>query len=426
AGTYERSFETEVAGVRMRAPMMDIHTVAAGGGSICSISDGRFQVGPQSAGANPGPACYRRGGPITVTDCNVLLGALSPKHFPSVFGPNGDQPLDVDAVRNGFEALKASSENDQSVESMAQGFLNIAVENMANAIKKISVEQGHDITKYTLQSFGGAGGQHACLVAETLGIKKVLIHPFAGVLSAFGMGLADITALREGQLDCAIDDYATVQPALNRLERDAKSAVVAQGIANPMIKTRAHLRYEGQHQALEVAFGPPEDMRAAFEDAHQARFGFSSPERAVQFEMLSVEAIGATGTDPDIPVHTGDGALRDTQRLYRDAWVDAKVYDRANLQHGVAIEGPAIILEPTGTNVIEPGWIAELDTRGNILMTHVSQVARVAIGTSVDPIQLEVMSNRFMSIADQMGATLANTSWSVNIKERLDFSCAIF
>ncbi len=433
AGDYERSFETEVAGVRMRAPMMDIHTVAAGGGSICTFRDRRFQVGPESAGADPGPACYRRGGPLTVTDCNVMLGKLNPDHFPHVFGPIGDLPLDVDVVRVKFAQMAAAvasetGEAARSPEEMAEGFLRIAVDNMANAIKKISVQRGHDVTGYALQCFGGAGGQHACLVADALGMTKVFIHPHAGVLSAYGMGLAEIRAMREVQLDVPLTDVAAAQAALAGIEAEAREEVAAQGVAQMRCEARAHLRYEGSHQPLEVAFGSAAEMQSAFEDVHKQRFGFISPERGLLFDMLSVEAIGETGEAPGvvavgesdepkalIAVHVG-GARR-----------DVPLYDRDELSADAVVAGPAVISEKTGTNVVEPGWAARLDGLGNLMLERVEDMAReTAAGTTVDPVLLEVFNNLFMSVADQMGATLANTSWSVNIKERLDFSCAIF
>ena len=426
AGKFERSFETEIAGVRMRAPMMDIHTVAAGGGSICSYRDGRFQVGPESAGADPGPASYRRGGPLTVTDCNLLLGAVSVDYFPAVFGSSGDMPLDQDSARLRIQDLAAQNDLQGSLEGMAQGFLEIAVQNMANAIKKISVERGHDITAYTLQSFGGAGGQHACLVAEALGMSRVMVHPFAGVLSAYGMGLADVRCLREGQLDCALEDDAQVQSTLGTLQTAAVQELAGQGIVEPRIEIMAHLRYEGSHQALEVSYGLATQMAQDFEAAHLARFGFSSPDRKLQFEMLSVEAIGEMEGAAN-PVQTfGDGAPIGQGRLYRQSWHDTQVYDRTKLRSDQVINGPAIVLEQTGTNVVEPGWQAQQDIFGNLILEHVARPVRDLASTKADPILLEVMSNRFMSIADQMGATLANTSWSVNIKERFDFSCAIF
>ncbi len=433
AGEFERSFETEVAGVRMRAPMMDIHTVAAGGGSICKFVDGRFQVGPESAGANPGPACYRRGGPLTVTDCNVMLGKLNPDHFPSVFGPSGDQPLDATVVQQKFEDLseavaKETGEARRSPEEMADGFLRIAVDNMANAIKKISVQRGHDVTRYTLQCFGGAGGQHACLVADALGMRRVLIHPHAGVLSAYGMGLAEISALREVQLDAPLSDTAAATKALDALEEDARAEVAGQGIQDITTHKRAHLRYDGSHQALEVPFGPADQMQASFEEAHQQRFGFHSPERAILFEMVSVESVGQTGQSPEPALPEGDGVPHaDIPVHLEGAVVNVPLYDRAALDPTAQVRGPAVITEPTGTNVVEPGWNARVDRMGNLLLERSGSARRTAAaGTRADPVLLEVFNNLFMSVADQMGATLANTSWSVNIKERLDFSCAIF
>lgn len=433
AGDYERSFETEVAGVRMRAPMMDIHTVAAGGGSICTFRDGRFQVGPESAGADPGPACYRRGGPLTVTDCNVMLGKLNPDHFPHVFGPEGDLPLDVDVVRAKFakmaEAVAAETgETARTPEEMAEGFLRIAVDNMANAIKKISVQRGHDVTGYALQCFGGAGGQHACLVADALGMTTVFIHPHAGVLSAYGMGLAEIRAMREVQLDAPLADVAAAEAALSAIEAEAREEVAAQGVAQVRCEARAHLRYEGSHQPLEVAFGTAAEMQAAFEDVHKQRFGFISPERGLLFDMLSVEAIGETGEAPGVvPVGASDAPKARIEVHVGGMRRDVPLYERESLSATAVIAGPAVISEKTGTNVVEPGWAARLDGLGNLILERVEEMARErAAGTTVDPVLLEVFNNLFMSVADQMGATLANTSWSVNIKERLDFSCAIF
>lgn len=433
AGTFERSFETEVAGVRMRAPMMDIHTVAAGGGSICGFAQGRFQVGPESAGADPGPACYRRGGPLTVTDCNVMLGKLNPDHFPSVFGPNGDLPLDAETVRAKFatlaqEVADETGEAPRPPEDIATGFLHIAVDNMANAIKKISVQRGHDVTSYALQCFGGAGGQHACLVADALGMSRVFIHPYAGVLSAYGMGLAEIRALREVQVDAPLADIETARAALTNIETDATAEVRDQGAAQIRTECRAHLRYDGSHQALEVPFGDTDAMQAAFEEAHRNRFGFVSPERAILFEMVAAEAIGDTGQTP-APVPFGDDPDPRAQiPMHCDgAWQTVPLYVRETLPRDTQIIGPAVITEATGTNIVEPGWAARLDDMGNLILDRTSAKTHArAAGTEADPVLLEVMGNLFMSVADQMGATLANTSWSVNIKERLDFSCAIF
>ena len=432
AGVYERSFETEVAGVRMRAPMMDIHTVAAGGGSICAFRDGRFQVGPESAGANPGPASYRRGGPLTITDCNVMLGRLAPEHFPAVFGPGGDQPLDREVVQKKFAALahevaEVTGRIDPP-ESLAEGFLRIAIDNMANAIKKISVQRGHDVTAYALQCFGGAGGQHACGVADALGMKTVFIHPQAGVLSAFGMGLAHLRALRAAQFDAPLSASAEASALMQSLADQAVSELTEQGVPAPHVTRTAHLRYEGQHQSLPVAFGTMDDMEQAFALAHQARFGFTSPERAVLFEMLAAEAEGGGADLPD--ASPGAAAGSPLQHLTIRAggrWQEVPLYRRDACGTATRIAGPAVITEATATTIVEPGWEATVDGRANLILRRVEAVARhPAAGTEADPVLLEVFNNLFMSVADQMGATLANTAWSVNIKERLDFSCAIF
>ena len=433
AGDFERSFETEIAGVRMRAPMMDIHTVAAGGGSICTFRDGRFQVGPESAGADPGPACYRRGGPLTVTDCNVMLGKLQPDHFPHVFGPEGDKPLDRGAVEQKFHELsedvaRATGAALRLPEDLAEGFLRIAVDNMANAIKKISVQRGHDVTDYTLQCFGGAGGQHACLVADALGMRRVVLHPFAGVLSAYGMGLAQIRAMREMQVDVALSEIETARSALQRITTEAIAEVRQQSASEITTEARAHLRYDGSHQALEVPFGSIEAMQAAFEEAHLGALAsfrqtasccsrWSLSKRlAVQLRVPQAIALFGDGQPADhAEVHLG-GSSR-----------PVPIFDRKNLDPKRRIDGPAIIKEPTGTNVVELGWTAGLDTLGNLILERTGKAARpAAAGTEADPVLLEVFNNLLMSVADQMGATLANTSWSVNIKERLDFSCAIF
>ncbi len=433
AGEFERSFETEVAGVRMRAPMMDIHTVAAGGGSICKFEDGRFQVGPESAGADPGPACYRRGGPLAVTDCNVMLGKLNPEHFPAVFGPDGDQKLDPETVRAKFIDLAQSvadqtGEAPRSPEDMAEGFLRIAVDNMANAIKKISVQRGHDVTGYTLQCFGGAGGQHACLVADALGMRRVLIHPYAGVLSAFGMGLAQISSMKEAQLDLPLSDITAALSKADALKAETSADVTAQGGQSVQSETRLHLRYDGSHQTIPVAGQTIDAAREEFETLHKQRYGFISPTRGIVIDMVSVEASGSSGVEARAPILTGDGKAKANVPVYTEArWQDVALYDRERLAPDTAIKGPAIITEPTGTNMVEPGWSARLDDLGNLILERTETAKRIdAAGTKADPVLLEVFNNLFMSVADQMGATLANTSWSVNIKERLDFSCAIF
>ncbi|UWR21726.1 hydantoinase B/oxoprolinase family protein [Sulfitobacter sp. S190] len=429
AGRFERSFDTEVAGVRMRAPMMSIHTVAAGGGSILSFRDGRMQVGPESAGANPGPAAYRRGGPLTVTDCNVLLGKLQPDQFPSVFGPNGNEPLDVEAVRAGFEALAAEMGSAKPVEELAEGFLRIAVENMANAIKQISVQRGYDVTRYTMNCFGGAGGQHACLVADALGMEQIFIHPYAGVLSAFGMGLADISAMRERQFEGDLQD-AGVTDALAEMEAAAVQEVAEQGVDRADIDTTrtVHIRPADAQRSLAVAFDTPQVMQDAFMEAHRQRFGFLPRTDQLIIDMLVVEAAGKTGETVSLPDPVADGATPARATLYTgQTWREVPLVDRAGMGVGQKVSGPAIVTEPTGTNVIEEGWEATCEAGGNLMLRRTVPLSRAeAIGTQVDPVMLEVFNNLFMSIAEQMGATLANTAYSVNIKERYDFSCAIF
>ena len=430
AGEFERSFETEVAGVRMRAPMMSIHTVAAGGGSILSYRDGRMQVGPESAGANPGPAAYRRGGPLTVTDCNVLLGKLQPDLFPPVFGPNADQPLDVDTVRAKFEVLASEIGGEMSVEELAEGFLRIAVENMANAIKKISVQRGYDVTKYTMNCFGGAGGQHACLVADALGMESVFIHPFAGVLSAFGMGLADVRAMREHQFGLGFDKINDAEVVLERLIAAAEAEVIGQGIPPAQITTvtMAHIRPDGAQQTLEVPFETMNKMTKAFETAHLQRFGFVPENATLLIEVLTAEAIGATGETVTLQDTGKTSSPPKRSQMWSNGKVrDVPVIDRTTMCIGEIVQGPAIVTEPTGTNILEQDWEAECVSGENLVLRRTTAVARQeAIGTKADPVMLEVFNNLFMSIADQMGATLANTAYSVNIKERYDFSCAIF
>jgi len=436
AGEYERSFETEVAGVRMRAPMMSIHTVAAGGGSVLSFQEGRMQVGPESAGANPGPASYRRGGPLTVTDCNVLLGKLQPEHFPNVFGVDGDQPLDAAVVRKKFTALAqeiaaATDEVEKTPEELATGFLRIAVENMANAIKKISVQRGYDVTQYTMNCFGGAGGQHACLVADVLGIERVLIHPFAGVLSAFGMGLADIRSIREHQFIRPIEQVTAAHTVLDKLTLETQGELIQQGLSIDLIKVvcTAHIRTSGSQQTLAVPFGSVVAMTDAFEAAHEQRFGFVPEDHeGLIIDLLTCEAIGETGES----INIDNISVESDQATVCQLWVngqvqDVNLYDRQHLGMGARVVGPAIIKESTGTNMVEAGWQAEVVTGNNLLLQRIVPIEREhAVGTTADPVMLEVFNNLFMSVAEQMGATLANTAHSVNIKERYDFSCAIF
>ena len=440
-GEYERSFETLVAGVRMRAPMMRIHTVAAGGGSILQFDGARFRVGPQSAGANPGPACYRRGGPLTVTDCNLMLGKIQPRHFPAIFGPKGDQPLDLETVRRKFSELAkqvaAAQGKAISAEAVAEGFLRIAVENMANAIKKISVQRGHDVTEYTLNCFGGAGGQHACLVADALGMTRIFLHPLAGVLSAYGMGLAELRALREVQLGfgfAAADLEQRLTAQCRPLAESARREVREQGVDERDISvvTKVHLRYEGTDASLLVDAGPAPRMRRQFERMHRRRFGFVAKKRGLVVEAASVEAIGTAEADidPETDVPAAQGAPRPREGVRMrigGEWREAALHHRSDLRTGQRIVGPAVVIEPTATIVIEPGWRGALNRRGHLLLErHIERKRTEAIGTKADPVLLEVFNNLFMSIAEQMGATLQNTAHSVNIKERLDFSCALF
>ncbi len=481
-GDYERAFETEVAGVRMRAPMMRIHTVAAGGGSILNYAQGRYQVGPDSAGADPGPAGYRRGGPLTVTDANVMVGKLKPDFFPQVFGPHGDEALDADAVGAAFARLAEAIGDGRAPEEIADGFLHIAVQNMANAIKKISVQRGYDVTEYALNCFGGAGGQHACMVADTLGIRTVLIHPYSGVLSAYGMGLADIRATRNRAVMARVAPgiETTLAALATELEADAAAELEAQGVSDSEITiiARAHLRYDGTDTPIPVTVmeqagrrtrGQPDPAWAAspspqdeagespyrearadrasqdeasarllpllvmireFEAAHRKQFGFVFEDKAIVIESLEVEAVGGgadiaeaehTLADDEPHQHTGT-------RVYTGGgWRAARVFLRDGLKPGHMVAGPALIIEPHQTIMVEPGWRATVTAHDAIVLARVVPLPkRAAIGTAADPVMLEVFNNLFMSIAEQMGVVLQNTAYSVNIKERLDFSCAVF
>ena len=440
-GEYERDFETQVAGVRMRAPMMKIHTVAAGGGSILHFDGARFRVGPDSAGANPGPAAYRRGGPLAVTDINVMLGKVQPEFFPNVFGPEGNEPLDADAVRAGFEAMAAKIKDAtgqvRTPEDVAEGFLRIAVENMANAIKQISVQRGYDVTDYILQCFGGAGGQHACQVADTLGMTKVFVHPFAGVLSAYGMGLADIRAMREQAVEAKLESgaLAGLDQQLDVLAADARGELHEQGITDAKIKMlkRLHLRYDGTDTPLIVDFGDVDAIKGQFEEQHKQRYGFVMSEKPLVVEAVAVEAVGETQSLPDAEAKADNtdavapDALATRAVVFDGTSEDTPFYKREDMKPGATVRGPAVIVEPVGTTVIDPGWEAKVNARDHLVLTRVVAMKRSeAIGTQADPVMLEVFNNLFMNIAEQMGVTLANTSYSVNIKERLDFSCALF
>lgn len=455
AGEFEREFETQVAGVRMRAPMMSIHTVAAGGGSILSFDGTRFRVGPQSAGANPGPASYRRGGPLTVTDANVMLGKVQPHYFPKVFGPQGDAPLDADVVHARFAELAAAVASQagsagglaaasMAPEAVAEGFIAIAVQQMANAIKKISVARGYDVTRYTLQCFGGAGGQHACLVADALGMTRVLIHPLAGVLSAYGMGLADQTLMREQTVEQPLDAQtvmaltqrldALVQSATRTLIEQQGSDVSPDSFAIQTLR-RIHVRYAGSDAALVVPFGSLAQITARFEAAYQQRFAFLMPDKPLVAEAISVEVVLSGDAPAEVrhEVHPARdlhaaGVVREQVRLYSGGqWHTASLVQREDLRAGDQVRGPAIITDLNATTVIEPGWRADVTCYNHLVLTRIAARANTtAAGTNADPVLLEVFNNLFMNIAEQMGQQLQNTAHSVNIKERLDFSCALF
>ena len=431
-GELERAFETEVAGVRMRAPMMRIHTVAAGGGSILVYKDGRFQAGPDSAGANPGPACYRRGGPLAVTDANVMVGKLQPDFFPAIFGPDQNEKLDTNTVTEKFAEL--ASEVGSTPEEVADGFLKIAVENMANAIKKISVQRGYDVTEYALNCFGGAGGQHACAVADALGMETVLIHPFSGILSAYGMGLAQVRSSRSRALIQEL--VPKLEPSLVEVETilqaETESELSKQDVSDSDISsfTRIHIRYDGTDLALPVPFAPLDEMVNTFEEQHRKQFGFVFENKKLIVEAVEVESVGGGAglsekrasleTDLQLPDQT-------TQMFSAGSWHDAGIHFRKNLKPGNRVAGPALVIEPHQTIVVEPEWQAEINALDHIVLSRSKAKERqLAIGTTADPVMLEVFNNLFMSIAEQMGVTLQNTSYSVNMKERLDFSCAVF
>ncbi|MFI2140537.1 hydantoinase B/oxoprolinase family protein, partial [Streptomyces griseofuscus] len=436
AGAYERVFDTQVAGVRLRAPMLDIHTVAAGGGSVLHFDGSRYRVGPDSAGATPGPACYRAGGPLTVTDANVMLGRIQPAHFPAVFGPDGDQRLDAGLVTDRFTALAReihrATGDDRTPEQVAEGYLDIAVANIANAIKRISVQQGHDVTRYALTTFGGAGGQHACRVAESLGIRTVLVPPMAGVLSALGIGLADTTAMREQSVEAPLEPAAMpgIRAAAADLEAAARAELTAEDIPEDRVRVthRAQLRYDGTDTALTVGLAEPDAMRGAFEQRHRATYSFTL-DRPIVVEALSVEATGIT-PPPDLTAlapYEGRPAAPETVRLHTGgSWRDVPLHRREALPPGETVTGPAIITEAGATTVVDDGWRAAATDDGHLLMERTAVTRGSRPSTEADPVLLEVFNNLFMSIAEQMGARLESTAQSVNIKERLDFSCALF
>jgi 5-oxoprolinase (ATP-hydrolysing) len=436
-GDYERAFDTEVAGVRIRAPMMRIHTVAAGGGSILHYGAGRFQAGPDSAGANPGPACYRRGGPLAVTDANVMLGKLQPEYFPAIFGPGQNERLDREVVVQKFTTLAAEIGEDKTPEEVAEGFITIAVENMANAVKKISVQRGYDVTRYLLNCFGGAGGQHACLVADALGMEAVLIHPFSGLLSAYGIGLSSIFASRQQALVKALspNTLSDIRQLSDRLSEVVIAEIIEQSVPREHIASRPilHLRYDGTDTTIPVDFSDYslDNARATFETAHKAQFGFIYDNKGIVVEAVGVEGSDSRGHKQIETEQRRDNskpAAGQTCTVYTGgAFHDAVTFPRDNLRPGHKVSGPALIIETHQTIVVEPGWQAEITPLNHVLMRRIVKKTRAAaLGTQADPIMLEVFNNLFMSIAEQMGVTLQNTAYSVNIKERLDFSCAVF
>ncbi|CAG6390906.1 hydantoinase B/oxoprolinase family protein [Streptomyces cocklensis] len=438
SGAYERVFDNQVAGVRLRAPMLDIRTVAAGGGSVLHFDGSRYRVGPDSAGAAPGPACYRAGGPLTVTDANVMLGRVQPAHFPAVFGPDGTQRLDADLVKRRFAGLagriRAATGDERTPEQVAAGFLRIAVANIANAVKRISVQKGYDITEYALTTFGGAGGQHACAVADSLGIRTVLVPPMAGVLSALGIGLADTTAMREQSVETPLapDTMPEVEAAAAQLESEARRELLDEGVPAESVRitARAHLRYDGTDTTVTVDLGDPDAMAAAFEAGHRARYSFLM-DRPIVVEALSVEAVGLT-EQPDLgagsrPAPRDGSAADETVRMYtRGAWRQVPLHRRELLRQGDTVTGPALVTETDSTTVVDSGWQATMTPQRHLLVRRTAAPGGQRVGTEADPVMLEIFNNLFMSIAEQMGARLEATAQSVNIKERLDFSCALF
>lgn len=451
-GEYERELETEVAGVQLRTPMMAIHTVAAGGGSILSFDGSRYRVGPASAGAHPGPASYGLGGPLTVTDCNVMLGKLQPEFFPKVLGVGGNLPLDREIVAEKFRQLTAEIGDGRTPEAVATGFLTIAVEKMAMAIQKISLQRGYDVSEYTLCCFGGAGGQHACLIADALGMKRVFIHPYAGVLSAYGIGLADVRVMREKTVEAALTErlissltsifQELIEEGITELRHQQAEFAATQ----LSVIEKALIRYEGSDFPLLIDFGSMTAMTATFAQLHRQRYGFIMADKPLIVAGVSVEVVLKNETLSE-PALEQSLSCRDSESMslvttrppipvtevlmYTDqGWQTTPVYQRDQLFPGTPISSPALIIEPTGTNVIEPGWQGEITPRGDLILTRItpqiSASPQPCSQTRPDPVLLEIFNNFFRAIAEQMGVTLQNTSTSVNIKERLDFSCAIF
>ena len=431
-GGYERRDEAVLGGVRVATPMLRIDTVAAGGGSICRFDGGRFAVGPASAGAVPGPACYRRGGPLTVTDCNLILGKIRPEAFPAVFGAEGNRPIDRDAALNKLDALLdevvAHGLPRPTREAAAEGLVAIAVANMAQAIKAVSVARGVDPAGFALCCFGGAGGQHACLVADALGMKAVLIHPLAGILSAYGIGLADRRATRVATVALPLDDERGRENALAALEAEARADLVRQGVdaAGIRVEATATLRYARSDAGLPVAAGPAHAMRAAFEAGHRERFGFVGDD-ALILERLQVDAVAhQPASDLVQPLAERSAPPHGRATVYMAGEArEAPLHRRADLAAGAQVDGPALIADDVSIVAVEPGWSAAVERDGALRLTRVANLVAREAREAVDPVRLTIFG-LFMGLAEEMGAALQRSAASVNIRERLDFSCALF
>ena len=440
SGDFEFVNYTEIAGVRIRSPMIRIHTIAAGGGSILRFDSGRFQVGPDSAGADPGPACYRRGGPLTVTDANLMLGKILPEFFPSVFGMSGDQALDRDKVLDGFSDLAqqiyAATGKSMAPEAIAEGFIDVAVDGMANAIKRVSIQRGYDPSEFTLCCFGGASGQHACMVAEQLGINTIAIHPLAGLLSAYGIGVAPLRTYEQKTIEVPLRaaELEKLSVQIGNLTQNCRQKLLSQDVSAESItvNTTVNVKVAGSDSALPVEWRDLASMLRQFGDAHNRRFGFSFEEKELQIESLRVDALGTInpieGGEPALACEpTPNTANHATRIYYRGAWRPATIFQRRNLTSGEIISGPAIVIDDTTTTIVESGWRLRIDASGHLILDRFSPKTAVReFGTEVDPVMLEVFNNHFMNIAENMGTVLENTAHSVNIKERLDFSCAVF
>jgi 5-oxoprolinase (ATP-hydrolysing) len=436
AGQFERTSETVLSGVRITTPMLHIHTIAAGGGSIIRYMDGRLQVGPESAGAHPGPVAYRNGGPLTLTDANLLLGRIQAEHFPAVFGSTGDLPLDIGQVRERFDAMAARS--GLTPTELAEGALDIAIERMAQAISQISTRRGIDLEDFTLCAFGGAGGQHACRVAQSLGIAKVLIHPMAGVLSALGIGLAEQRWLRRQTVETPLNSSSVPRlvSLCNQLSSAMLTDVAGEISSSPAWTWRLLVKSAGADTTLAVAFATnttSAELEAAFRNAHRTQFGYAPPQPLI-VESLEVELVGADSATRTETIAAPDRNAAPLARVpvhFAGETIDTPVFDRRGLAVDSALAGPAVIFEANSTTVVEPGWQAHRDALGNLVLTIARKPEQDAAhhakhDASADPVRLELFNNAFMHAAEQMGVVLRRAAHSVNIKERLDFSCAVF